>query len=270
MHLFRYARDYYGDSSAQQLMVGTAILFAAVVFIFVGIHLVRRSFGRPVTTEAGEKLPADFRLLKYEIGARLYHWGNMVFLGGLAFTGVALFTPPAIWKARWLLLHEIFAALFIAGLGLHVAVAPLRGEGRSMWFERRDWRDLKLISANFIGLTREYPAFGKYDPLQKLYHAFLTVLSAAVIFSGIYLVLSAEIWASLSHEWMRIMRLMHDTAAFAFIAIIAGHIYFGVIRVNWPELAAMITGRLPGSYYNLYHNTERWKPAKVERRAVGK
>src|SRR5439155_19950867 len=134
----------------------------------------------------------------------------------------------------------------------------------SMWFEGRDGRDLRLIFANFFGRTRQYPAFGKYDPLQKSYHAFITLLSAAVVFSGVYLLLSAEVWATFSHEWMRNMRLTHDTTAFAFIAIIVGHIYFGVIRVNWPALAAMFTGRLKGSAYNLYHTADRWKPKDVE------
>ena len=44
--------------------------------------------------------------------------------------------------------------------------------------------DLRVIAANFLGRTRDYPAFGKYDPLQKIYHAILTLLAAGLIFSG--------------------------------------------------------------------------------------
>ena len=39
--------------------------------------------------------------------------------------------------------------------------------------------DMRRIAANFFGRTREYPAFGKYDPFQKLYHATLKLLAAA-------------------------------------------------------------------------------------------
>ena len=107
-----------------------------------------------------------------------------------------------------------------------------------MWFSRDDWKDLRTIAANFFGRTRSYPRFGKYDPFQKIYHAFLTLLSAVMIFSGVSLVLSAENWKSFDHPWLRWQRLLHDVGAFTFIAIILGHIYFGIIRVNWPELVA--------------------------------
>ena len=56
-----------------------------------------------------------------------------------------------------------------------------------MWFDARDVRDLRVIAANFLGRTRDYPAFGKYDPWQKIYHALLTLLAAGLIFSGAYL-----------------------------------------------------------------------------------
>jgi cytochrome b subunit of formate dehydrogenase len=116
------------------------------------------------------------------------------------------------------------------------------------------------MAANFFGRTRHYPAFGKYDPLQKLYHALLTILAAALIVSGIYLFSSAEAWATFSHDWMRRMRLVHDIGAFIWIALVIGHMYFGIIRVNWPQLVAMITGRLRGSSFNRYHDANRWKP----------
>ncbi len=265
MHLFRYARDYYGPDAAQQLLSPAATLFVVAVLFFIAIHLLRRSAGQPVSTASAAKLPPTAEVEKYEIGARLYHWGNLVFLLGLTISGIALFNPGELRAAPWLLIHELSAAAFIAGLVLHVIVAPLRGTAGSMWFGVRDGRDLRLTIANFFGRTRDYPAFGKYDPWQKLYHALLTVLSAAAIFSGIYLLLSAEVWSTFSHAWMRNMRLTHDLAAFAFIAIVIGHIYFGIIRVNWPQLGAMITGRLRGADFNRYHDAERWDPgAKKE------
>jgi Ni/Fe-hydrogenase 1 B-type cytochrome subunit len=260
MSLFRYGRDYYTDATAQQLLAAGAWLFVALVGLFIAVHLLRRSVGHPVATDPAARLPDNVRVRKYEVGARLYHWGNSLVLLGLGVTGVALFAPGSFGGAPWLLFHEVFAVVFIALLGLHIIVAPRRGEGRSMWFEARDARDLRLIAANFLGRTRSYPAFGKYDPLQKLYHAFLTVLAAGVIVSGVYLLLSAEVWAAFSHAWMRGMRIVHDVSGFAFVAILVGHIYFGVIRVNWPQLVAMVTGRLRGSSFNLYHDARRWRP----------
>ena len=259
MSLFRYGRDYYSDATAQQLLSAGAWLFVALVGLFIAIHLVRRSSGHPIADATAARLPDTVRVRKYETGARLYHWGNALLVLGLAVTGVALFAPGS-FGAPWLGFHELFAAAFILLLVLHIIVAPRRGEGRSMWFERQDWRDLRVVAANFFGGTRRYPAFGKYDPLQKLYHAFLTLLAAGFIFTGVYLLLSAEVWATFSHPWMRNMRVVHDVAGFAFLAILVGHVYFGVIRPNWPQLVAMITGRLRGSSFNLYHDAARWRP----------
>lgn len=263
MRFFRYAEDYYGNWLPMQLLPAAAVLMVLVVVTFIGLHLFRRGFGEPVSQDphnagwVGER-----QLQKYEFGARLYHWGNALFLLGLALTGVALFVPGSIKPIRysWLLFHEIFAGLYIVGLVFHIIIAPLKGEGRTMWFGLRDVRDLFQIWANFFGFTKNYPRFGKYDPLQKLYHALLTLVSVVMIFTGVYLFLSAEIFATFRHEWMRWQRLLHDLGAFILIAVVVGHIYFGIIRVNWPNLAAIIMGKLSARYYRLRHSAERWPP----------
>ena len=258
--LFRYARDLYVDQAAQQLLPAAAWLFVAIVGLFIALHLLRRSVGHPVANTSAAKLSPQARVVRYELGARLYHWGNTFLMLGLALSGVALYSPGSLSGWSWLLIHEILAALFILALVLHIIVAPTRGEGRSMWFDAKDLRDLRLIAANFVGLTRTYPAFGKYDPWQKVYHAILTLFAAALIFSGAYLFISAETWGTFSHNWMRQMRLLHGVGAFAFIAIIVGHVYFGIIRVNWPQLVSMFTGRIRGSSFNLFHDADRWHP----------
>ncbi len=260
MSVFRYARDFDTDAVAQQLALPGAWLLVALVGTFIAVHLVRRSAGHPVSNDPAAKLAPHARVLRYEIGARLYHWGNTVLVIGLAVSGVALFSPGEFGPGPWLLIHELFAVLFVFALLLHIVLAPQRGDGRAMWFNARDVRDLRVIAANFLGRTRDYPAFGKYDPWQKIYHAFLTLLAAGLILSGTYLFIGAEAWATFSHVWMRGMRLVHDATGFAFIAILIGHIYFGIIRVNWPLLVSMVTGRLRGSSFNLYHDAKRWRP----------
>lgn len=259
MHPLRTAPDFYDVSALQQMAAATALLVFITVLGFIALHLVRRGFRTPVASE-GTKVAAGLRLRKYELGARLYHWANAVLLAALAVSGLALYRPGILAAAPWLLIHEVSATLFAAALLLHIVVAPQRGSGRAMWFESRDWRDMKLILANFFGRTNDYPACGKYDPWQKIYHAFLTIASGAVIFSGIYLIASAEVWRTFSHQWLRSMRVLHDIGATAFIAVIVGHIYFGVIRVNWPQLIAMFTGHLRGSSFNRYHDAARWTP----------
>jgi Ni/Fe-hydrogenase 1 B-type cytochrome subunit len=261
---FRYGRDFYTDAAAQQLPPAAAWLLLAIVVAILAVHLIRRSAGQPISNALAVKLPPGARLLRYEVGARLYHWANTLLVIGLATSGVALFSAGSLGAGPWLLIHEIFAVLFVVGLLVHAVAAPGRGDGRSMWFEARDVRDLRVIAANFLGRTRDYPAFGKYDPLQKIFHAFLALLSALLVLSGIYLSISAEAWATFSHNWMRSMRLTHDLGAFVFIAIVVGHVYFGIIRVNWPRLVSMFTGRVRGSSFNLYHDAARWQPRQSD------
>jgi cytochrome b subunit of formate dehydrogenase len=260
MYFFRYAQDYYGDWLRVQLLPQAAWLLICVVVLFMGVHRLRRSMGEPAPSEkaSNEQISGE----KYELGARLYHWGNFVFLTMLAVSGVALFVPRSIRPTilSWVLIHEIFAGLYIFGLLIHIFAAIKRGEPRTMWFEGQDRKDLQTIFANFFGRSKDYPRFGKYDPLQKIYHALLTMLSLVIIISGAYLFLSSEALSTFSHEWMRWQRLLHDVSAFAFIAIILGHIYFGLIRVNWPALAAMFSGKISASYFRLRHSAERWRP----------
>jgi Ni/Fe-hydrogenase 1 B-type cytochrome subunit len=258
--LFRYARDLYVDGAAQQLLPAAAWLLLSLVGVFIALHLIRRSAGHPVANAPATRLSPDAHVVRYELGARLYHWGNTFLMLGLGLSGLALHSPGALIGTSWLVIHEVLAVFFILALLLHVVVAPRRGDGRSMWFDAKDLRDLRLIAANFVGLTHTYPAFGKYDPWQKVYHAVLTLVAAALIFSGVYLFISAEAWGTFSHAWMRVMRLLHGLGAFAFMAIVVAHVYFGIIRVNWPQFVSMLTGRLRGSSFNLHHDAARWQP----------
>lgn len=257
--LFRYARDLYVDKAAQQLLPAAGWLLLSLVGLFIALHLIRRSAGHPVAN-AATALPPHASVVRYELGARLYHWGNTFLVLGLVLSGLALYAPGALSGTSWLVVHEALAVFFILALALHIVVAPRQGDWRSMWFDAKDVRDVRLIAANFVGLTHTYPAIGKYDPWQKIYHALLALISAVLIVSGIYLFISAEAWGTFSHAWLRLMRLLHGLGAFVFMAIVVGHVYFGIIRVNWPQLVSMLTGRLRGSSFNLHHDAARWHP----------
>ena len=258
MNWFRYAEDHYSGWVAAQLLVPAAILINIAVVIFMGVHLIRRSGVEPGSPCDGDTPP---EVHKYDLGARLFHWGNAIFVIALIVSGAALFIPGSLRPAviTWLRVHEVFAGVFTAGVLIHVVAAPLLGDWRAMWIHRQDWRDLKKIAANFLGRTRDYPCFGKYDPLQKLYHALLTLAGTAIIFTGVFLFLSAETISHHSHNWLRWMRLIHDLTSVTFTAFVLGHVYFGLIRVNWPELRAMFTGRINGERFRKRHSRTLWR-----------
>src|SRR4029453_6322625 len=88
MSPFRYGRDFYTDEAAQQLLSAGAWLLIAIAGASIAVHMLRRSTGHPVSNTPAAKLPPDARVLRYQIGARLYHWGNTLLVIGLAATGV--------------------------------------------------------------------------------------------------------------------------------------------------------------------------------------
>jgi cytochrome b subunit of formate dehydrogenase len=267
MTLFRYAQDYYGGWLPVQLLPQAAALIIWASILFMGLHLLRRSRGEPLSGKQDDStFPGIVHVHKYTLGQRLYHWGNFIFLGVLAVSGIALFVPRSLKNLSysWLLIHEVFAALFIGGLVVHILAALTRGEPRTMWFEQKDWKDIRDIVSNFFGRSQEYPLFGKYDPLQKLYHALLTGLCLGLIFSGTFLWLSAENLTTFSHNWMRWQRLIHDLFSFLLIAFVLGHTYFGIIRINWPSLVAISLGRLKAEHFRRRHSQKRWKPTPLE------
>jgi cytochrome b subunit of formate dehydrogenase len=263
MSFFEYARDYYGDWLPIRPLVGTGITLFLGVVCFLGIHYARRAAGQPEPTDGSEDVQlAAGTFFKYECAARLFHWGIAIILLALAVSGGALFAPGAVkpFRVSWLRMHEVAAALFIIGVTVHAVVAPRNGRWRSMWADGQDWRDFRTTSANFVGRTRRYPRFGKYSHLQKLFHVMLALLSVGITFTGGFLLLSAETWATFSHQWLRWQRLVHDLGAFVLFAIVVGHVYVGVLRARRPDLMALLTGVVPASHFNRRHSTARWRP----------
>jgi len=129
--------------------------------------------------------------------------------------------------------------LFAAGVIFHAFSATLRGDWRSMRPERRDFRDAALIWRNFLSRTTEYPALGKYDPLQKIYHHILSLLAITFTVSGVWMWLSAERIHLAGRGWLHLLRIVHDASAFVLIAMVIGHIYFSIIKANRPNLKDM-------------------------------
>ena len=81
--LFRYARDLYVDKAAQQLLPAAGWLLLSLVGLFIALHLIRRSAGHPVANAPATALPPHASVVRYELGARLYHWGNTFLMLGM-------------------------------------------------------------------------------------------------------------------------------------------------------------------------------------------
>jgi formate dehydrogenase gamma subunit len=183
-------------------------------------------------------------------------------MAALAASGLALYAPGTIPQTprSWLRLHELFAGLFVVGVFLHIGFSLTQGEPRSMWFERGDFSDLMKMTGYAFGRQTKYPHFGKYDVVQKLYHLTLSILVGVLIVSGFLLTLNAEVILTLSHDWMRWQRLLHDASSFLIIGMTMMHAYLRLLKANWPTLVAMLTGTVSLEYFRRHHDYNRWSP----------
>jgi cytochrome b subunit of formate dehydrogenase len=274
MHLFDVGRDFYSGGFLEQKLaweIGIAVLF--LVMAFIGLHMLRRAFGTPVRESDGEPPPRTaVRFQRYELGARLYHWGNFVVIALLLWSGAAFFFPSMVFPLlpyvgfSWLWVHVVLAWIFIGFLILHILFAIFETGVRQMWFQRGDGHDFAQRLRYYFGGGRSLPKYGKFDIVQKIYHAFLTVFALVMIITGVSLFLDSMIIARMGDEWLRWQRILHDIFAFLFAAVIIGHIYLRVIRPRWPAFVSMVTGQLSRDDFAREHDWRRWQPHVEESR----
>jgi cytochrome b subunit of formate dehydrogenase len=265
--MFELGQDFYSDHYlSEKLSAGTGIALICLVFAFIGLHMLRRAFGTPQRNDAAEVPPQASRFERYELGARLYHWGNLLIILGLVVSGASFFFPGSLFAllpvlgVSWLTFHVVLAGLFVLGFFAHIVAAIGWGDLWSMWFERRDWRDLIVWTRYYLGQDVAIPKTGKYDVIQKLYHFCLAALAMVMIATGTNLFLNAEILAQLDFDWLRWQRLLHDAGAFLFAAIVIGHMYLRLIPSRWPEFIAMLTGRIEREEFLRRFDWRRWRP----------
>lgn len=268
MWFFDEARDYYTASPVAQKLsweIGVAVLFLVVAFI--GYHLLRRAFGTPQYSAEGAAPPAGAaRFPRYAVGGRLYHWGMFGVMVLLLLSGAAFFFPGGVFSLNgaigvpWLLLHVIFAWIFIAFVLVHIGYAIFDTGLHNMLFQAGDGRDLATRVKYYLGSHAALPKTGKFDVFQKVYHLLLILFALVMVATGISLFLSSEMFATLNGDWLRWQRLLHDIFAFLFLAVIVGHIYLRLVRARRAKLVSMVTGSLSREAFEREHDWAAWQP----------
>ncbi|HEY2145481.1 MAG TPA: hypothetical protein VGH12_05375, partial [Steroidobacteraceae bacterium] len=163
MNPFHYAKNFFSDRYLpQQLTWAFGLFLLSLVALMAGLVLIRRAFGQSQRSGAGVPPPAGQAVFeRFEVGARLWHWGLFGLITGLLISGAAFYAPgivppvPLI-KLSWLLVHLGLAIMFIAGIAVHIVKASMV-DLRSMLFDRRDWHELMASARYYLGLGHEIP-----------------------------------------------------------------------------------------------------------------
>lgn len=273
MNPFRYAKTFFSDDYlAQQLTWAFGLFLLSLVAVMAGLVLIRRAFGTPRRSVQGALPPPGITAFeRYEIGARLWHVGLVGILLALWISGAAFYAPGIVpgpvpvLGLSWLWVHLAFGVMFMAGIVVHMIKAP-RIDPRQMWFDRHDWRQLAAGARYYLGLAHELPKLGKYAVSSKLFHLALIVLALIMIASGIYLGLDTLGWAQLDQNWQRQQRLLHDFGSYGFLALVAGHVFWQLLKSR-SQSKAMVTGTIDADTFSSNHDWDRWKPDAVAKTA---
>jgi cytochrome b subunit of formate dehydrogenase len=272
MNPFHYAKDFFSnDYLPQQLTWAFGLFLLSLVVVMAGLVLIRRAFGEPRRSSTGTLPPPGFAIFeRYEIGARLWHFGLVgillaLWISGAAFYDPGIVPPVPLLGISWLFVHLAFGLMFMLGIVAHMIKAPLAG-GRTMWFDRHDWRQLVASARYYLGLPHEIPKLGKYAVSSKVFHIMLVLLALVMIVSGICLTLNTLGWAEMDQNWQRRQRLLHDFGSYAFLVLVAGHVFWQLLKSR-SQLKAMVTGTIAADTFSSNHDWDRWKPHVVSQSA---
>jgi cytochrome b subunit of formate dehydrogenase len=273
MNPFHYAKNFFSDGYLpQQLTWAFGLFLLSLVVVMAGVVLMRRAYGAPRRSAKGAlPPPGSATFERYEVGARLWHFGLFGMLLVLWISGFAFYAPGIVpgslpFGVSWLFVHLAFGALFIIGILGHSAISMGHGDPRSMWFDRRDSQELAAAAQYYLGKPHEVPKLGKYGVWNKVFHAALILLALIMIVSGISLSMGSLGWVEIDQNWQRQQRLLHDFGSYGFLALVVAHVFWQILKGR-SQLKSMVIGTIPADTFRSNHDWDRWKPHAVSQTA---
>ncbi|MFO7778339.1 MAG: cytochrome b/b6 domain-containing protein [Nitriliruptoraceae bacterium] len=212
---------------------------------------------QPAITEDGE------RILRYRPGQRYVHLLVAVSFVALFLTGLPLIFEPLSFLAAggWSrILHRVAAVGFMSVPILYFIVDR---EGmkelikESFTYDKDDLRWLSHMGRYFLGNAADMPPQGRLNAGQKLHHAAVIILGAGVVFSGVFVWVSAGTMSDTMLSWSM---LIHNVSMLGLVLLLVGHIYFTVV---YKALTSMHTGYVPKADAEIEH--AKWV-AEIEAR----
>ncbi len=217
-------------------------------------------------TDASVAAARASRVTRHLLVDRAYHW--LMAACVLTLMGTA-FLPIIGYKFEWLGLHWTTGVGLSALVLVHIVRAVIWQDLRAMMIDgadiRNGWRALmRALGGN--GAAPGKP--GKYNVLQKLYHAAIAVLVLSVVATGLAMLLKIDtpLWRRnpyvlADYQWGWIY-VVHGFAAMGLITMVMIHIYFALRLDEWRLTRSMFRGWITRHEFEEHHDTGRWAADK--------
>jgi formate dehydrogenase subunit gamma len=221
-------------------------------------------------TQASPSVTAEAvpeRVRRHRLVDRLYHW----LMAACVLTLMATAFLPIIGiKFDWLGLHWMTGVVLAVLVVFHIVRASIWHRLGTMMIDTTDiangWRRL----AGLFGAPAAPPGKpGKYNGLQKLYHAGVAVLVLAIVASGLLMLLKIDTpfwrrnpyWFA-DYTW-GLIYVVHGLAAMALLTMIMIHIYFAIRPDEWWLTRSMFRGWITRREYDAHCDKARWQADDV-------
>jgi cytochrome b subunit of formate dehydrogenase len=202
------------------------------------------------------------RIMRHLLVDRIYHWTMAACVLTLMATA---FLPIIGYKFEWLGLHWTTGVVLSALIAIHIVRALVWQDFWAMVIDARDVRNFWRRLVRFAGGKSAAPDLpGKYDGLQKLYHAGIAVLVLAVTASGLLMLLKIDtpLWRRnpyvLADTQWGMIYATHGLAAMALITMVIIHIYVVLRPDEWRLTRSMFRGWITRREYDEHHDKRRW------------
>ena len=218
----------------------------------------------PTTVAAVTAAPG--RVRRHRLVDRLYHW--LMAACVLILMGTA-FLPILGYKFEWLTLHWMTGIALAALVLIHIVRAVIWQDFWAMAPDGADLRNAWRHVARALGGAGTAPSLpGKYNGLQKLYHAGIAVLVLTILASGLSMLLKIDTpwWRRnpylLDNDQWGWIYVAHGFAAMALVSMVIIHIYFALRPDEWRLTRSMFRGWITRREYEEHHDQKRWAADK--------
>ena len=220
---------------------------------------------------------------KHPLAIRWFHWLNFPILLAMTWSGLLIYWANDIYQLGWgdktllkffpqsfyeawnipfrlaegMNIHFFFMWLFALNGLLYVSYLFLSGEWRSLFPNKKSWKEMGLQLLNSLRLIREKPAQGKFNAAQRIIYTGVIILGFVMLLNGLAIYKPVQLnWLCACFGGYENARAIHFIITILFVLFFLVHVV-QVILHGWNNFRAMITG------FEVVKETDQNKPTDI-------